>query len=116
MKRYFDPKAMGYVQDILERIARTRDNDMMLYKEYLYWYTKFSPYASVVGLVAAITDDRIPSPEHISRLARKIKVKYPGLRGKNRLAREAKTRQIKAELKGTKDATIPMTYDTGVIH
>lgn len=70
------------VKAILTKYPQTRDDDMLLYGQYLFQSQKVGKEETFFKVLASATKRNLPSYESITRARRKVQEKEPSLRGK----------------------------------
>ena len=80
------------VKGILAKYPQTRDDDMLLYGQYLYQEQKVGKEETFFKVLASASKRNLPSYESITRARRKVQEKEPSLRGKKYKQRQ-KTEQ-----------------------
>lgn len=77
MKNYYDE-----VKQILTKWPQTRDNDMLLWGQFLFIKGFVTTQEKFFDVLSRIKSDRLPSFESVSRARRKVQELEPDLRGK----------------------------------
>ena len=70
------------VKAILTKYPQTRDNDMLLYGQYLFQKNLVGKEETFFKVLASATKRNLPSYESVTRARRKVQEKEPSLRGK----------------------------------
>ena len=76
MKEYYEQ-----VKAILTKHPITRDDDMMLYGQFLFQNGKVGKQETFYKVLASAKKRKLPSYESITRARRKVQEKEPSLRG-----------------------------------
>ena len=77
MKEYYEQ-----VKTILAKYPITRDDDMMLYGQFLFQNGKVGGEEKFYDVLASAKKRKLPSYESVTRARRKVQEKEPSLRGK----------------------------------
>lgn len=77
MKEYYEQ-----VKEILVKYPITRDDDMMLFGQFLFQNGKVGKEETFYNVLASAKKRKLPSYESITRARRKVQEKEPALRGK----------------------------------
>ena len=77
MKKCYDE-----VKAILDKYPQTRDDDMLLYGQYLFQKNLVGKDETFFRVLSSATKRKLPSYESVTRARRKVQEKEPSLLGK----------------------------------
>ena len=85
------------VMALLETYKSYRDDDMKLLAD--IWQTEMLDHSAEDGVLMALYNGKLTSPETIIRVRRKVQEQYPELRGEKWKARHRAQESVKEELR-----------------